>query len=494
MSRAGDRHSSGEPRNRLFPVGLYATLLVGVFGVTFPELIAPVESLARTAVTLPLRAYSILFDGRPALAASEPKASLQGVVGLSQSTLRGGSGPVGYSPRVCLVVDRRVGPLGVVDELILARSRDELMGCAPLVTVGHGLVGFLDIPAHGRPGDRGAQFGKELARVRLLHYRGRRRATKRPLRARDPFPVARVAAQVTCREVDAQGVLNFLVVPARAVDSWPLRCTLLDNPYLGSRLRHSGDMVTTSETDDRSIPAGLQVGRLMIWGYPQLNIPVGLFVEPIRDPRGISSVVVWEAADGGSVPASTDAKERLIPVSFSRFPAPRPVRERWLVTSNAGSTLPNGAALLDRALDGGRLLGLLARPWSGQSLVTSFSASTRIWAFLLRSLDGHVHELVGRVVGHAPDGRLRVKILAPDNGWRLRGELLTGVNGPHCPAGLAIGRAEPGEAGVADVTTPGTPRVFSPPAARGELLVTIPDSVVSDPRVFVSQRVLGTAR
>ena len=58
-----------DARHRLFPVGLYATLLIGLFGVTFPELLAPVEVGARTVVTLPLRAYSILLDGQPAIAA-----------------------------------------------------------------------------------------------------------------------------------------------------------------------------------------------------------------------------------------------------------------------------------------------------------------------------------------------------------------------------------------------------------------------------------------
>ena len=33
-----------DARHRLFPVGLYATLLIGLFGVTFPELLAPVEA------------------------------------------------------------------------------------------------------------------------------------------------------------------------------------------------------------------------------------------------------------------------------------------------------------------------------------------------------------------------------------------------------------------------------------------------------------------
>ena len=38
-----------DARHRLFPVGLYATLLIGLFGVTFPELLAPVEAGDRLA-------------------------------------------------------------------------------------------------------------------------------------------------------------------------------------------------------------------------------------------------------------------------------------------------------------------------------------------------------------------------------------------------------------------------------------------------------------
>jgi hypothetical protein len=484
----------------MFPVGLYATLLVGLFGVTFPELLAPVESVARTAVTLPLRAYSILFDARPALAAAAPDPQLAPLAGQSASTMRGARGPRGFTPKVLRVVDRRVGPLGVVDELILARTRGELRGCALLVTAGPGLVGFLDLdPDEPTRRDTEAEasaadaFDRQPARVRLLHYRPRRRTSKRPMRAREPFAVGRVAAQVTCREVDAQGMLHFLVVPARAVDSWPLRCTMLDDSYLGSRLRHSGDLVTTRATPPDSgneLPAGLHIGRLMIWGYPQLNIPVGLFVEPILDPRGISSVVVWQAADGGSVPDVSTRDDHWLPVRLARFPAPRPARERWLVTSDAGTTLPDGAALVDR----GRLLGTLAKPWSGQSLVTPFSSSTKTWALLLRSGDGRVHEIVGRVVGRGADGRLRVKVIAPESAWQLGGELSTGVNGPHCPAGLAIGRAEPGDGRVQRTSSRRTPGLFAHAAERGEWLVTIAEADVANPHVFVAHESDGVRR
>ena len=55
-----DRRSSvgGGGRNRVFPVGFYGTLLVGVFALFFGSLLATPESWLRTFVSLPLRAYS----------------------------------------------------------------------------------------------------------------------------------------------------------------------------------------------------------------------------------------------------------------------------------------------------------------------------------------------------------------------------------------------------------------------------------------------------
>ena len=132
--------------------------------------------------------------------------------------------------------------------------------------------------------------GDARARVRLLAYRTRRGSTQFDLRVGDPAGPKRVPAQAPCREIDAQGTLHFLVEPSRSIDPWPLRCTLLDDSYLASRLRRSGGLVTTSaQQGDQDLPGGLTIGRLMIWGYPQRGIPVGLFVDPAVDgfdPRG----------------------------------------------------------------------------------------------------------------------------------------------------------------------------------------------------------------
>ena len=434
-------------RNRMFPVGLYATLLVGLVGITVPELVAPAEVAARTVVTLPLRAYAILFNEHPALAATgestfgdelfaaQAKAALAGA--------KGPNGPSRYVPIVCRVRARRGRPSGPVDELVLDCRPDVARGCAPLVTAGRGLLGFLD---PGTPKDPGG-----TVRVRLLHYRERFCDPRRALRVGSPHRPLRIAAKVECREALARGDLHFLVEPARRNDRWPLRCTMLDDAYLASRLRHSGDIVTTiADPEHPSVPAGLHVGRLMIWGYPQRDIPVGLFVEPVAAPEAISCVVLWRKDSEPPVSATAlarlrpDRAGRFVPVLLSSFPGPRPARRRWVVTSAAGTPLPEGAALVDR----GRLLGLLHKPWSGQSLVTPFAGSGRTWSFLLLPAsgtnDGKAIELVGKVSGRAFDGRVRVRRIAPDSPFSVvAGDLYTGANGPHCPAGLRIGPVQP---------------------------------------------------
>ncbi len=472
-------------RHRMFPVGLYGILLVGLFGVTFPELVRPVETVARTVVALPLRAYSILLEAQPVLASSSVPAPLGRLEGQGRSAVRGAIGPPGYAPRVCRVLERRTGPLGFVDELILDATVGELRRAAPLVTIGSGLVGFVHLPSRsGRTVPEVRAQDHAPAHVRLLCYTQRPGVVRnRPIRARRPHRSTRIAARVACREVDAQGVLHFLVEPARAVDRWPLRCSLLDDSYLGSRLRTSGDVVTTVATDDLLVPAGLHVGRLMIWGYPEHSIPVGIFVEPVVDPRAISSVVVWEHADGDAT-RRPEPPGRLVPVRLTRFPAPRPVYERWMVTSAAATPLPDGAALVD----GDRFLGRLRQPWSGQSLVSPFAASTRMWSLLLRTGDGRVHELLGRLAGRNDAGRLRLLVFAPDTGARLRGELFTGVNGPDCPAGFRIGTAEPGRWREVPERMPMTADGSRRATDHGELWITVPDQDVVAPQVFVSRR------
>jgi hypothetical protein len=368
--------------------------------------------------------------GSPVLAGTTAPALPEVFEGLSRSIVRDGLGPAGFQPQVLRVRESRKGPSGVVDELVLDARVAELRQAASIVTVGNCLVGYLSL--RGDDQDR--------ARVRLLSYHDRRDSKNFALRVGQPIPPPRVAAQAPCREIDAQGTLHFLVEPSRSVDPWPLRCTLLDDPYLASRLRRSGGTVTTSlQSDDPGVPAGLLIGNLMIWGYPSRGIPVGLFVKPSVDPQGISAVTIWRPAGDLAQPRLEPAHVgRFLPVRFSRYPAPRPVGVRWLVTSMAGATLPDGAALIDS----GRFLGRLHAPWAGQSLVTPFAASTRSWTLLVKNAAGVVTQVVGRIVGKQADGRLRIDLDSP--AAIEAGDLFTGTNGRHCPAGFYIGKANPG--------------------------------------------------
>ena len=167
-----------------------------------------------------------------------------------------------------------------------------------------------------------------------------------------------------------------------------------------------------------------------------------LFVRPRHDRRGISAVVLWPEGTGPPGKSVGEATGRLVAVQLTKFPAPRPARERWLVTCVSGTTLPDGAALVD----GQQFLGRLRRPWSGQSLVTPLAASGRAWAFSLLTGEARVLDLVARMAGRQADGQLRLEILAPRDlppGARLAGELFTGANGPHCPAGFRVGTLSP---------------------------------------------------
>ncbi|MCA8954466.1 MAG: hypothetical protein KDC87_00240 [Planctomycetes bacterium] len=432
-------------------MGLYATLLVGLFGITFPAFLAPLENTARAVVCLPLRAYGwILGSGTVHAAGGAPRWNDALLAAEATRALESARGPVGYHPRICRVRDREEGPSGRVDVLELAATCGALRGAASPVTLGPALVGFLEL----------GEDDRAPARVRLLHFQPRRRGV--PLRVGAPTLPVRVAAQVECRELDARGVLRFLVEPARRVDPGALRCTALDDAYLAARLRHSGDLATTDiQPGDATVPSGLQLGRLLVFGYPRLGIPVGLFVEPLHDPRAISSVVVWGRQRAGvEGPRAAPLAGRFEPVQLVRYPAPRPVGERWMIRCGRSLPLADGAALVG----GGHLLGVLRTPWTGQSLVTPFAASSRMWALLLLGPRGRVAELVGRVV-EARGGEVRIELSGRPA--EFAGTLFTGANGPACPAGLALGPATPDASHLRMQLSPEPctdPQVFVPDA------------------------------
>ena len=446
----------------MFPVAFYGILLASVFGLFFHRVLETPESWLRTVVSLPLRAYSILCSPTPVYAATARspgartemlrQALLRRLRRTALAGARPPSGPLAgagatYVPRVHAVVDRHRDQTGVVDQLSLGVPFKDLVGCHPMVTAGDRLLGFLAPDAAA-----GAPGATSVAVVRLLHHRPRaKRYRGLPGEAILPraMPVPRrVPARIGLGE---HGQLRCLVEPARPMADWLLRCAQIEDPYLASRLRRSGQPVTTDRAsgDPQGVlPAGLRIGTLKIWGYPARDIPVGLYVQPAQDPQAIATVVLWHRAETGLVVlnlAGITAPIRGQPVRWMQIPAP--TGPRWLVTAPSTILLHPGAALVQD----GVLLGTLQDPWSGQSLVLPFASDVRSWSVLLlpkgaagaakAPAESPVLELTVRIVRR----RHQVLTLAVGNhadlppGGLEGGYLFTGANGPHCPLGLFLG-------------------------------------------------------
>ena len=445
----------------MFPVAFYGILLASVFGLFFQHYVQTPESWLRTVVSLPLRAYSILWSPSPVYA-SDTRSPGERTPGertqadrtemlrsellrrLGRTALAGavppGMGPPGkgptYVPRVYAVVDRRRNRVGMVDQLCLWALAEDLVGCHPMVTAGDQLLGFL------APHDPSAP-GTAAAVVRLLHYRPRVKSFRgRPGESIRPqaTPVPRrVPARIA---IPDHRELRCLVEPARSMEDWPLRCVQIERPYLASRLRRSGQPVTTDHVagDPQGVlPAGLSIGTLKIWGYPARDIPVGLYVQPAKDPEAIATVVLWHpaaTAQGVGDLTMMSAAIRGEPVRWMQIPAPS--GPRWLVTARSGIRLRPSAALVQD----GVLLGTLQDPWSGQSLVLPFDQDPRSWSVLLLPKGAAaVVELTVRV--QRRHGRvLTLSVGDPaglPTGGLEGGYLFTGANGPHCPLGLFLG-------------------------------------------------------
>ncbi|MHC5070854.1 MAG: hypothetical protein ACYTGO_10260 [Planctomycetota bacterium] len=454
--------------SRMFPVGFYGVLLASVFGLFLHRYLDTPESWLRTVVSLPLRAYSILLSPAPVHAAAEtrPPAAATHTAMLRDELLRrlrhtalAGSRPpadftvgggAAYLPRVHAVLARRSGRAGLVDELVLAASHQDVLDSHPMVTAGDRLLGFLAWDA-GDTGDTGA------AVVRLLHHRPR----VKPYRGRPgeailiqavPLP-RRVPARIALSD---QRALRCLVEPARPVEDWPLRCAQIEDPYLASCLRHSGQSVTTDHVPgdpQGALPSGLRIGTLKIWGYPEHDLPIGLYVQPSQAPEAVSAVVLWHRADAAGGTRGAGTRGQVVaapiqgqPVRWMQLPAP--TGPRWLVTAGSGVGLRPEAALVQD----GVLLGTLQEPWSGQSLALPFASDNRPWSVLLLPkgntgaiVQPSVLELVVRVV--ARSGPLLTLAVANSAdlpaGALAAGHLFTGANGPHCPLGLLLGAVLP---------------------------------------------------
>lgn len=439
----GQVQSRREARcRRLFPVGLYGLLLVSVFGLFFEPLLATPESWLRTVVSLPLRAYSIVWSPPPAYAATSATAASITTLRrelrrrLEQTALAGGLSPGdGYRPRVHAVVGRQRGPAG---QLVLAAGPEDVQNSHPMVTAGDRLLGFL---AWDR--EAGAAVVRLLSHTpQASRYRGRPGETI--LVQAPPLP-RRVPARIHLAD---QQVLRCLVEPARPIDDWPLRCAHVEDPYLASRLRSSGQAVTTDQAEDPqgALPPGLRIGSLKIWGYPDRDIPIGLYVEPAQAPEAVCVVVLWHRHDGDRQRPRTEsiiaADVAGQPVRWMQLPAPG--GPRWLVTAGSGVRLCQGAALVQD----GVLLGTLQNPWSGQSLVLPFDADDRTWSVVLLPEPGigelGVRELCVQIV-HRDGAELTLAVTArevPAAGLPA-GYLFTGANGPDCPLGLFLGAVRP---------------------------------------------------
>lgn len=436
-----------------FPVGLYATLLLALCWLLLPEVLRPVERFLLGVACLPQRALSVLSAAPAYAVGREQRARLQQL----EADLRARSTaddvlparallPTALDGMVCAVfrASRRGGG-GLPCELLLDRTYQDLAGCADLVTCGDVLLGFLARPGLGVAVD---DLPTDPARVLLLnHPEGRQVAASLPL--------------------PSGTMLRCVVGPASVLDPAALRTTLHDDPYRAAEFAESGVPLRTLALDAPwigAMPSGLLLGTSRVWGYDigGETLTIGLFVEPVHDPRALPQVVVWQ-----SVPGSVPPRLQPDRIPASAEPLPDQSGGRWLVQGRG--TLPDGAAVVQE----GVCLGTLRSVAFGQGLCTPFAASRHPWSLWLLPDDPAVPPigLYGEVAyasGATAWFRARGAFQAGS------GFVFTGSNGADCPPGLLLGRAEPDlERKLWRITVPalhGSQRVevlSTPSSARG---------------------------
>jgi hypothetical protein len=419
---------------QVFPVALYASLLVAVLALVQPAALRMLESACATLQVLPLRAQS-LIDARVVRAADEAEvrrldAAVRAVDALrsrraAAARRRPAGVPSGYVGWSIPVQGRGLerGRAGA-SELRLAVSRASLPdGVAPFVTVGDVLIGFLAPPdVFDEEPDAGA-------RVRLLHASERGRLPRR------------VPAWIAAED----GPLPVVVEPASTIDAQALRCVLPADPYRAATIGAGEPEVLTSGLADDPLgplPRGLRIGTLRVEGYRDAAgdvVPIGLFVEPARPPDSIHAVVVW--VPGGAAAAPAPLRRPLdLGVLFaarsSRLPVASSVRTRWFVTTEvlAHAWLREGAALVH----GERLVGVLATAGLGYGVVAPFGQPGRSWPLtLLPAGGGSPVDLTAR--GLCREGTrvvLTIDGLPPEIGSGLA---FTGASIHDVPAGLFLG-------------------------------------------------------
>ena len=426
-----------------FPVGLYGMLLFALAWLTLPAVFAPIERVLVGASCAVGRLWTGWIaaparDASPGATRRFQQLALELEQRLAAHAAAGAppDWTAGLEPIGCAVVGvgRRGGGGGAPSELRLDHSHAELADCRVVVTKGDAFVGVLQRPGTGVALTDGPD---DPARVVLPSH-----VQARPLHAE------------VC--TDDGGWLRFVVRAAATVDPAPLRVELWDDPYRAARLDRTGLPVRTRQVEGTvsPVPAGLLVGTTRVWGYPRTAdgdaLTLGVFVAPALAPRALSRVVVWRpvrgGADGGAgdtvATATATATARTVRTPAFVGDLPGAVHGRHLLVG--AGTIADGAAVEHD----GVLLGTGRGLAFGMGLVTSFAASRHRWTLLLLPDDPTLppEELSGEVV--RVDGeRVAVRVLETNGDTSAvahrRGHLFTGSNGPHCPAGLWIGRATP---------------------------------------------------
>jgi len=403
----------------LAPRGLWALLLVASAAALFPDWCEPVLQPARWLMRLPLRALpnATVLAGEPRPTWPDAEALL---TRLDDEAVRPGTAAMAadLEPVVCRVLDRRVprrapGAAGLPTLLVLDRTWAEVGDCTGLVTRGDRLVGCI-----GKPSDVDDPAARSQAVVRCTH------ATLAG------EPPRRFQAATTVHGA----ALRVVVEPGSRIDAWPLRISLLEDPYLAARLPGPGETVRTCAQVAAGIevPAGLRLGGLRVWGYSGDDgpvLPVGFFVELPYDPRAIATVVLWRHREGArAAPGS-----RVGPLLHAARGLAMPGGRLYLVRS--GADFAPGAAVLDR---GGTLFGVVVDAGPGDALAAPFATLGKSWPLLLVPDDGRPPvECVGRVL-QAAGGWVDLELARPIEA--AGGEVYTAGHGIHCPAGLRVGR------------------------------------------------------
>ncbi len=412
--------ADGLPR---LPLGLCGMLVLAAACVLFPRVVDPIAQPARWLMCLPLRALPMRYAeaAQPSeRAATRAAATATAMARLADDAVRGGAavGPNSV-PLICRVLDRRVpGAASLPTLLVLDRPWSEVGDCTGLVTRAGCVVGFL-----GQPSDADTTAARGHAIVRCLHHA-----------PRGAVPRRLIASAV----VDGTK-MRFVVEPGSRIDAWPLRVGLLEDPYRAARTRSLGQRVLThgGSVEGVVVPADLELGTLRAWGYVEggaETLPVGFFVEPAIDPRAIATVVLWRPAvdpqesapQAGLVASRRSVRGSLLPAG----------RRLYLVTGSM--QVPVGSAVLARD---DQFFGTVDESGPGDAIATAFGVVGRAWSLLLVPHDivRAPIECAAKVVD-ADDTHVVLQLSAAVEA--CAGEVLTGGQGLHCPAGLWIGSIE----------------------------------------------------